>query len=394
MSVSPVIERIELTSFIIRMPNIGTDPAGAGVSYRPGDGADQLRFGLRIFTDAGVTGEYVPPRGRATVVMSASAFLAHGLIGKRALERERIYRSLRQATKHVGEIGIGALDIALWDIAGKLHEQPVYRLLGGYRERLPAYASTLGGDRLPDGLSSPGAYADFAERCLELGYRAYKTHGWSKGDVAEEGAMLRAVAERVGSRMALMYDASCHLSTFHDAVQVGKVCDEHDYFWYEDPYSDGGVTAFSHQRLKQFVKTPILLTEHIHTPEVSTDLLLNGATDFARPDPDYDCGITGSMKIAAAADALGMDTEVHACGPAMRQVMAALGKSNYYEVNLLHPVIGNAWELPVYTCGYSDALDCVDADGCVAVPQDPGLGVRYDWDYIERHKVDQIVIGQ
>ena len=51
-----------------------------------------------------------------------------------------------------------------------------------------------------------------------------------------------------------------------------------------------------------------MVTEHIHTPEVSTDLLLNGATDFARPDPDYDCGITGSMKIATAAEALGMDT--------------------------------------------------------------------------------------
>lgn len=393
MSISPTITRIELTSFTIQLPNIGTDAAGAGVSFRPGDGEQQLRLAVRIHTDEGIVGEYVPPRGRATVVMSASAFLAHRLIGKSALERERLYRSMRMATKHVGEIGIGALDIALWDIAGKLHEQPIYRLLGGHRQRLPAYASTLGGDRLDGGLSSSGAYADFAEQCLELGYRAYKTHGWSAGDVAEESAMLSAVAERVGSRMVLMYDASCHLATFHDAVRVGKVCDAHDYFWYEDPYTDGGVSSFGHKRLKDFVKTPILLTEHIHTPEVSTDMLLNGATDFARPDPDYDCGITGSMKIAAAADALGMDTEVHACGPAMRHVMAALSKSNYYEVNLLHPVMGNAWELPVYTCGYSDALDCVDVHGTVGVPQGPGLGVEYDWDYIARHKVDEVVIG-
>ncbi|NIR99195.1 MAG: mandelate racemase/muconate lactonizing protein, partial [Gammaproteobacteria bacterium] len=75
-----------------------------------------------------------------------------------------------KATKHMGEVGIGALDIALWDLAGKVHGAPVYRLLGGYRTRLPAYASTLGGDRHPDGLSSPEAYADFAERCLALGY--------------------------------------------------------------------------------------------------------------------------------------------------------------------------------------------------------------------------------
>ena len=199
-------------------------------------------------------------------------------------------------------------------------------------------------------------------------------------------------ADRVGSSMTLMYDAACHLATFHDAVRVGKLCDDLDYYWYEDPYADGGVSTFAHQRLKQFVKTPIMVTEHIHTPEVSTDLLVSGATDFARPDPDYDGGITGSMKIATTAETLGMDTEVHACGPAMRHVMGALTKSNYYEVNLVHPRIGNAWDLPVYTCGYSDSLDCVDATGHVEVPTGPGLGVSYDWDYIAAHKVDQIVI--
>ena len=165
MSASPLITRVELSSFTIRVPHIGTDRAGAGVRYQPGDGDEQLRLALRVHTDAGIAGEYVPPRGRVKVVMSAAAFLAHKLIGQRALERERIYRSLRLATKHVGEIGIGALDIALWDIAGKLHDQPVYRLLGGHRERLPAYASTLHGDAHDDGLCDPGAYADYAERC-------------------------------------------------------------------------------------------------------------------------------------------------------------------------------------------------------------------------------------
>ena len=104
------------------------------------------------------------------------------------------------------------------------------------------------------------------------------------------------------------------------------------------------------------------------------------------------CGITGSMKIAAAADALGMDTEVHACGPAMRHVMAALSKSNYYEVNLLHPVIGNAWSLPVYACDYTDDIDCVADDGTVGVPEEPGLGVSYDWARIKAQSTETLVI--
>ena len=105
---------------------------------------------------------------------------------------------MRRATVHIGELGIGPLDIALWDLAGKHQGVSVATMLGGFRERLPSYASTLGGDRIGGGLSSPEAYADFAEGCLEMGYSACKMHGWNEGDPKEEGAMIRAVAERVG----------------------------------------------------------------------------------------------------------------------------------------------------------------------------------------------------
>jgi len=370
MPIEHRIQRIELTSFTIRIANVGTDAAGAGVRYAPGKGDEQLRFAVRIHTDSGLTGEYVSPRGRAAFVMAACQFLSHRLTGQPALQREKAYRSMRLACKHVGEVGIGPLDIALWDLAGKLHQQPVYALLGGSDRKLPAYASTLGGDAHPDGLSSAAAYASFAEQCYSLGYRAYKMHGWSRADVEEESAMIRAVVSRVGERMRIMYDSACHLRTFRDAIDLGAVCDACDLYWYEDPYADGGVSEFSHQRLKDFVQTPLLIGEHVHTPEAKADLLMTGATDFARVDPDYDCGITGSLKAAMTAESLGMDTEVHACGPAMRHLMAAIPKTNYYEVNLLHPQMSNAWSLPIYSCGYTDDIDCIDEDGCVPVPSD------------------------
>ncbi len=392
MSTEHTINRVELVSFTIRTANVGTDAAGAGVRYAPGDGDEQLRFVVRIQTDTGLIGEYVSPRGRAAVVMAACQFLSHRLIGQPALHREKLYRSMRQACLHVGQVGIGPLDIALWDLAGKIHQQPIFALLGGSDRKLPAYASTISGDRLADGLSSAEAYADFAEQCYALGYRAYKMHGWHNGNVAEESAMIRAVASRVGDRMRIMYDSACHLSSFRDAVDIGEVCDECNLYWYEDPYSDGGVSEFAHRNLKKFVRTPLLIGEFVHTPEAMTDLIVAGATDFARVDPDYDCGITGSVKAALAAETLGIDTEVHACGPAMRQLMAALAKTNYYEVNLLHPKMSNAWSLPIYACGYSDDIDCIDADGCVPVPTGPGLGVTYDTDYIKRHALDRVVI--
>ena len=392
MAAGPIIERIEFTTFEVTIKDMTSDPAGFGIAYTPGTSTPQLRFGLRIHTDTGVVGEYVPGRSRAKVIMTASEALAYSLIGKPALERERHYATMRRLTKHVGEVGIGALDIALWDLAGKHYGVPVGELLGGYRKRLPAYASTIGGDREKTGLSSPEAYADFAERCYDMGYRAYKMHGWSAGDVEEEAAMIRAVATRVGGRMEIMYDSSCHLKTLADAIRLGRICDECGLYWYEDPYADGGISIQGHKMLKQSVKTPILISEHIRNLETTTDMLVAGATDFARADPDYDGGITGCHKTAVAAEGLGMDCEIHSCGPAMRQLMAACRNANYYEVNLVHPVCGNAWSLPFYQGGYSDELDCIDTDGHVEVPDLPGMGVAYDWAAIEKTAIATVVV--
>ena len=217
-------------------------------------------------------------------------------------------------------------------------------------------------------------------------------HGWKEGDPKRESMMIRSVAERVGGKMEVMYDASCYLKTLTDAIRVGQVCDEYNLLWYEDPYADGGLSFSGHKLLKQKVQTPIMIGEHVRTVETHTDLMISGATDFGRVDPDYDGGITGCYKAAIAAEAMGIDVEVHSCGPAMRQLMAALSRSNYYEVNLVHPAAPNPWQLPIYCDGYSDELDCINSDGMVEVSQSPGLGVDYDWDLIEKTKIDRVVV--
>ena len=96
-------------------------------------------------------------------------------------------------------------------------------------------------------------------------------------------------------------------------------------------------------------------------------------------------GITGALKIAHLAEALGLDCEIHASGPAHRHLMAAMRNTNFYEVALVGPDCPNAMP-PVYRCGYTDQLDCVDADGSVPVPTGPGLGVDYDWDWIAANR--------
>lgn len=273
--------------------------------------------------------------------------------------------------------------------AGKHYGAPIYELLGGYRKRLPAYASTYHGDR-QGGLDSKEAFADFAVACHELGYRAFKIHGWNDGNAREEAANVLHVARTVGDRMVLMLDPACELRTFADALYVGRACDEAGYFWYEDPFRDGGTSAFAHKKLREMLRTPLLITEHVRGVEPKADFVIAGGTDFVRVDPEYDMGITGSLKIAHMAESLGLDCEIHASGPAHRHLMAALRNSNYYEVALVGPDCPNVIA-PVYSCGYSDQLDCVAADGTVGVPEGPGLGVTYDWGFIDRHRLAQHV---
>jgi L-alanine-DL-glutamate epimerase-like enolase superfamily enzyme len=282
-------------------------------------------------------------------------------------------------------MGMGPIDIALWDLAGKLHDAPIHELLGTYRERLPAYASTYHGDE-NGGLDSPAAYADFAEDCLEMGFGGFKIHGWGGSDAARdvdrEVATVRAVGERVGDEMDLMLDPACEYETFGDAVRVGRACDEYDFFWYEDAYRDGGISQHAHRRLSERLETPLLQTEHLRGLEPKTDFVDADATDYVRADPEYDAGITGAMKTARMAEAHGLDVEFHAPGPAQRHCIAAVRNANYYELALVHPECPNTTP-PVYADGYTDSLDAIDDEGTVSVPDGPGLGVEYDWSFIE-----------
>jgi len=380
--VSPTITRIESTEFSYPLENVGTDGAGFNIVYEPDSTLDRKLFGLRIHTDEGITGEYVGGNspGAAQVNMFADY-----LIGRDPLKRERHWSEIKRALRKYDRMGMGPVDIALWDFAGKYYDAPIHELLGTYRERIPAYASTYHGDE-NGGLDSPEAFADFAAECREMGYPGFKVHGWGGSDesrdVQREVDLVHAVGERVGDEMDLMMDPACEYETWADALKVGKACDEQGFFWYEDPYRDGGISQHGHKRLSDHLETPILQTEHVRGLEPHTDFVANGATDFVRADPEYDAGITGAMKIVSMAEGFGLDVEFHAPGPAQRHCIAAARNANYYELALVHPGADNPIP-PVYAGDYSDYIDTIDDDGTVPVPDEPGLGVDYDWEFIE-----------
>ncbi len=381
----PIITKIELQTYECERENLGTDYNGFNIVYEPGNRIKHQGNVLRVETDQGIVGEYAG--GRAAEFSTIPIF-AHFLIGRSALQRELIYTEVKRALRQVARIGLAPIDIALWDIAGKLYDQPVYKLLGGYKESVPCYASTYHGDHQPDGLSTPEAFADFAEQCLEMGYPAFKIHGWGRAPVSQEVANVHAVGKRVGDKMDLMLDPACELLTFGDAVKVGWACDENRFFWYEDPYRDGGISQFAHRKLRQLIRTPILQTEHVRSLEPHIDFALADATDYVRGDVGYD-GITGVIKLAYACEALGIDLEFHGPGPVQRQCMAAIRNTNYYEMGLLHPKAPASHEPELYL-DYRDELDAIDANGHVPIPQGPGLGVEINWDWVERNRVSVV----
>lgn len=374
MRTTPTITGIETIAFDWLSPR-GSGPSLAAI---------HRANAIRVTTDQGVTGEYV---GGWPLDHDAVRYFAHLLVGRDALDRQSAYELCKHVTRQNGRVGHSVVDIALWDLAGKWFDAPVYQLLGAQRRRLPTYASTTIGDDDPDGLGSGEAYARFADQCYELGYRAFKIHGWLGGDLQKEIEIATAVGRAVGDRMALMDDVSSALRTLSDAMRLGHVLDDHRYVWYEDPYADTGISASGNRRLREKLRTPLLITEHLRSLEPKVDFFLAGGTDFLRADPDFDGGITGAMKIAAAAEGLGTDVELHFAGPAHRHCMTAIRNTNYYEMGLLHPKFDLTSPASGVAENYADGLDAIDADGCVAAPEGPGLGVIYDWDKIRAHQI-------
>jgi L-alanine-DL-glutamate epimerase-like enolase superfamily enzyme len=382
MSHPITITRIDVTEFQWETPNLSPDDYynGFNTVYKEGATLKQTGRILQIHTDAGITGEFV---GGTHSDYAQMEMFTHYLLGRNPLQRELIYNDVKRALRKYDRMSMGPVDIALWDLAGKLYNAPVWELLGGYRKTLPAYASTYHGDE-NGGLDSPEAFADFAVQCREMGYKAFKIHGWSHAPIQREIDNVLKVREVVGPQMHLMLDPACEYETFADALSVGRACDEANFFWYEDPFKDGGLSFNAHRKLRQLIKTPILMGEHVRTLEPKVDMVLAEATDYMRVNPTYDMGITGAMKVAHAAEGFGLDVEIHAPGPAQRHVMASIRNANYYELGLVHPKAPSS-KSQVYT-NYSDALDAIDKHGCVPVPDAPGLGVEINWDWVNAHK--------
>jgi L-alanine-DL-glutamate epimerase-like enolase superfamily enzyme len=348
----------------------------------PGPEHDALQTLLRIVTDDGIEGHWFGAnRGAIETVVKPL------LLGQDPLYRERIWQTLKERQRlHGGVLSDGvlcAVDCALWDLAGKALDQPVYKLLGAARDRVPAYASTMCGDELDGGLDSPQAYARFALQCKERGYPAFKLHTWQppvKGapDPKRDVAACAAVREAVGPGIDLMLDPYHYYSRI-DALYLGKELEKLGYHWIEEPMGEHSISSYVW--LAQQLAIPVVGPETAEGKMYTrAEWILRGASDVSRGGVGDVGGITPLMKIVHLCESFGMAMEVHGGGAANLHVLCAMGiPGEYFERGLLHPFID--YEQPVPWL--RQIVDPMDSEGSVHVSQRPGLGMDIDFDYIQ-----------
>ena len=390
MKPAPIITKIEVINVEYKLADVGKDYNTFNMVYQPGS---KLKTGssiVRIHTDLGIIGEY--PEVSQSALADVRAVSGY-LIGKSALSREAIYNDVKRGLRHGAILGLGIVDICLWDIAGKFYQEPLYRLLGGEKKPLKAYASTLHGDE-NGGLTTPQDFVDFAQRCLEMGYKSFKVHGWglARYNIEREVENVLKLGEKFRGKLDLLIDPACEIKNFGDALKIGYACDEAGFFWLEDPFQDGGVSQFAHRKLRQMIKTPILQTEHIRLLEQHVDFIVADATDYVRAGAHEDGGVTGAMKIAHAAEGFGLDIELHGPGPVHRHIMSAIRNTNFFELGLVHPNLETT-RAPFYV-DYSDDLDGIDKNGNVWASDGDGIGVELNWDWINSHKIGQEIFAE
>lgn len=312
------------------------------------------------------------------------------LLGQDPLDRGRLWQQLaRRQRGSAGTLGnrtLAAVELALWDLAGRRLGLPVWKLLGGVRDKVPAYASTMCGDEIPGGLSSPEDYAAFAEKLVAQGYHAIKLHTWMPPvsfapSVAMDIRACSAVREAVGPDVPLMLDAN-HWYSRAEALQLGRALDRLGFHWYEEPMEESSVQSY--RWLAQQLDTLVIGPETVEgRMQARAEWITAGACDILRVGVPTSGGIGPALKTAHLAEAFGMDCELHGGGAATLAVLSAVGNSRWYERGLLHP-FHDFDELPPHLLRATAPLD---ADGYVHLSPEPGLGEALDTGYIDAETV-------
>lgn len=312
------------------------------------------------------------------------------IVGEDAFMRERIwnrlYRMQRGSAGQLSDRAVGYVDQALWDLAGRKLGVPVWKLLGGARNAVPAYASTMCGDEMEGGLRTPEDYGNFAKALIAAGYRAIKLHTWmppvpSAPSVDLDARACAAVRQAVGPEVPLMLDAN-HWYSRSEALRLGRVLQELGYHWYEEPMEEASISSY--RWLAGQLDIPVIGPEtaagRVHT---RAEWIASDACDIVRVGVNDTGGLTPAVKIVHLAGAYNMEAEVHGGGSGNLALLGSMENGRWYERGLLHPF----FDYDAVPPHLNSIIDPMNDRGEVALPARPGLGDELRFDYIDENVV-------
>jgi L-rhamnonate dehydratase len=260
---------------------------------------------VRIETDEGVTGYGLTGAVQRTGIKEfINRELASMLKGKNPLETEALWNQMYVAHNPRSQTGmwssaVSAVDIALWDAKGKHYGEPVWRLLGGAKKKVPAYV-TFG---LLD--FSRDQLVEMASRFVREGQDKLKmvVAVNDAEDPAEDAARVKAVREAIGEKTQLMIDAN-YLFSFNRALELAKKVEQYGITWFEEPVYGNDARLLA--ELRRRTSIPISAGQNEGSKFRHLELLLNGSVDILQPNVLYVGGYTEGMKVAAMAQAFNL----------------------------------------------------------------------------------------
>jgi galactonate dehydratase len=362
---------------------------------------------VQVHTDEGITGLGETFYGAASAEAYIHEWAVHKLLGKNPLQIDRLakelvgYLGFRSSGAEVR--GNSAIDIALWDIFGKVTGQPIYQLLGGQtRERIRTYNTCAGSDYVRSakqqsvsnwGLSTskPGRYDDLnaflnhadelALDLLESGITAMKIWPFDPYAESSDGLYIsgpdlekglepfRKIRQAVGNKMDIMVEFHS-LWTLPPALQIADRLAEFNTFWHEDPMKLDSMSGF--KRYADRSKAPLCVSETLAMRGSFLDLLRTDAVGVVMLDISWCGGLSEARKIASMAEAWHLPVAPHDCtGPVV------LTASTHLSLNAPNALIQESVRA-FYNGWYKDAVTALPEvkNGYITVPPGPGLGLE------------------
>jgi len=365
---------------------------------------------ITVETDAGVTGIGEAYRGGG--VPELVEYTRRFLIGENPLDVERLFRRIvQEMSGHGGTTGkvvtaASGIEIALWDVAGKILDLPVYQLLGGkFRDEVRIYADVHAGEayQVEDGFTAyadaeaytPEAYAAAAARVVDMGFSALKfdldlpmdndpdpfNGRLSNEAIYYKRDIVQAVRDEIGYDVDLAFDCHWDYST-ESAKRLARLLEPFDLMWLEDPVPPENMRA--QKEVTRSTSTPIATGENRFRVHELTDLIYDHGVDIVTPDPSTVGGLGETMRIADRAEEQYMPISPHnVCSPIGTMAMVHLGAAiPNFDVLEYHAMEVDWWD-DLHT-GDEPLIQ----DGTIEVPETPGLGIELDEDVAAAHALD------